>query len=60
MSLPFAPQSGPVSLHALRHSVSHVMADAVLRLFPGAQVAIPFPQAARRGAGSFVDSLGRP
>ena len=43
MSLPFEPQSGPTSLHALRHSVSHVMADAVLRLFPGGQVAIGPP-----------------
>ncbi len=40
MSLSFEPQSGPVSLAALRHSTSHVMADAVLRLFPGSQVAI--------------------
>jgi threonyl-tRNA synthetase len=40
MSLPFEPQSGPVPLEALRHSVSHIMADAVLRLFPEAKVAI--------------------
>lgn len=40
MSLPFEPQSGPVPLAALRHSVSHVMAEAVLRLFPGGKVAI--------------------
>ncbi|TAH35045.1 MAG: threonine--tRNA ligase [Planctomycetota bacterium] len=43
MSLPFQPQEGPVDLYALRHSVSHVMADAVLRLFPGAKVAIGPP-----------------
>lgn len=43
MSLPFDPQSGPVSLEALRHSVSHIMADAVLRLFPEAKVAIGPP-----------------
>lgn len=43
MSLPFEPQSGPASLEALRHSVSHVMADAVLRLIPGAKVAIGPP-----------------
>ncbi len=43
MSLPFEPENGPVSLHALRHSVSHVMADAVLRLFPEAKVAIGPP-----------------
>lgn len=43
MSLPFQPEDGPVSLHALRHSVSHVMADAVLRLFPGGKVAIGPP-----------------
>jgi threonyl-tRNA synthetase len=43
MSLPFEPESGPVSLHALRHSVSHVMADAVLQLFPDAKVAIGPP-----------------
>lgn len=40
MSLSFEPQSGPTTLHALRHSVSHVMADAVLKLFPEAKVAI--------------------
>ena len=43
MSLSFDPQSGPTSLHALRHSVSHIMADAVLRLFPEAKVAIGPP-----------------
>ncbi len=43
MSLPFEPQKGPVSLHALRHSVSHIMADAVLRLIPEAKVAIGPP-----------------
>ena len=43
MSLPFDPQAGPVSLEALRHSVSHIMADAVLRLFPEAKVAIGPP-----------------
>ena len=43
MSLPFEPQSGPVSLEALRHSTSHIMADAVLRLFPGGKVAIGPP-----------------
>ncbi|KAA3608114.1 MAG: threonine--tRNA ligase [Planctomycetota bacterium] len=43
MSLPFEPQSGPVSLEALRHSVSHIMADAVLRLFPEGKVAIGPP-----------------
>ena len=43
MSLPFDPQAGPVSLHALRHSTSHIMADAVLRLFPDAKVAIGPP-----------------
>ncbi len=43
MSLPFEPQHGPVPLEALRHSVSHIMADAVLRLFPGAKVAIGPP-----------------
>ena len=43
MSLPFDPQEGPVSLHALRHSTSHIMADAVLRLFPEAKVAIGPP-----------------
>ncbi len=43
MTLPFEPRSGPVSLEALRHSVSHVMADAVTRLFPGAKVAIGPP-----------------
>ena len=43
MSLPFEPQNGPASLEALRHSVSHVMADAVLRLFPEAKVAIGPP-----------------
>ena len=40
MTLPFKPQNGPVSLEALRHSVSHIMADAVLRLFPEGKVAI--------------------
>ena len=40
MTLPFAPQNGPASLEALRHSVSHIMADAVLRLFPEGKVAI--------------------
>ena len=43
MSLPFEPQNGPVTLGALRHSVSHVMADAVLRLFPEGKVAIGPP-----------------
>ncbi|RMH02987.1 MAG: threonine--tRNA ligase [Planctomycetota bacterium] len=43
MSLPFEPQSGPAPLAALRHSVSHVMADAVLRLFPEGKVAIGPP-----------------
>ncbi len=43
MTLPFEPQQGPVSLQALRHSVSHIMADAVLRRFPGAKVAIGPP-----------------
>ncbi len=43
MTLPFEPQSGPVSLEALRHSVSHIMADAVLRLFPEGKVAIGPP-----------------
>ncbi|MDP7062551.1 MAG: threonine--tRNA ligase [Planctomycetota bacterium] len=43
MSLPFEPQNGPASLHALRHSVSHIMADAVLRIFPDAKVAIGPP-----------------
>jgi len=43
MTLPFEPQEGPVSLHALRHSVSHIMADAVLRLIPEAKVAIGPP-----------------
>ncbi len=43
MSLPFEPQNGPVSLEALRHSVSHVMADAVLRLFPEGKLAIGPP-----------------
>ncbi len=43
MTLPFEPRSGPASLEALRHSVSHVMADAVTRLFPGAKVAIGPP-----------------
>lgn len=43
MSLPFDPQEGPVSLHALRHSVSHIMADAVMRIFPEAKVAIGPP-----------------
>ena len=45
MSLPFDPQEGPVSLHALRHSTSHIMAVAVLRLFPEAKVAIGPPVA---------------
>ena len=40
MTLPFEPQNGPASLEALRHSVSHIMADAVLRLFPEGKVAI--------------------
>ncbi|MBC8330199.1 MAG: threonine--tRNA ligase [Planctomycetes bacterium] len=43
MSLPFEPQNGPVTLGALRHSVSHVMADAVLRLSPEGKVAIGPP-----------------
>lgn len=43
MSLPFEPQNGPVPLEALRHSVSHIMADAVLRIFPEAKVAIGPP-----------------
>lgn len=43
MSLPFEPQNGPVTLEALRHSVSHIMADAVLRLFPEGKVAIGPP-----------------
>lgn len=43
MSLPFEPKEGPVSLYALRHSVSHIMADAVLRLFPEGKVAIGPP-----------------
>ena len=43
MTLPFEAKSGPVSLHALRHSVSHLMADAVVRLFPEAKVAIGPP-----------------
>ncbi len=43
MTLPFQPQKGPVSLDALRHSVSHIMADAVLRLFPEGKVAIGPP-----------------
>ncbi len=43
MSLPFEPQEGPVSLHALRHSVSHIMAEAVTRLIPEARVAIGPP-----------------
>ena len=43
MSLPFEPQNGPVSLEALRHSVSHIMADAVLRIFPEGKVAIGPP-----------------
>jgi threonyl-tRNA synthetase len=43
MSLPFEPQNGPVPLEALRHSVSHIMADAVLRVFPEAKVAIGPP-----------------
>ena len=43
MSLPFEPQNGPVPLEALRHSVSHIMADAVLRLFPEAKLAIGPP-----------------
>ena len=40
MTLPFDPQNGPAPLQALRHSVSHIMADAVLRLFPEGKVAI--------------------
>ncbi|HEX9794755.1 MAG TPA: threonine--tRNA ligase [Planctomycetota bacterium] len=40
MSLPFEPQQGPVALSALRHSLSHIMADAVLRIIPEAKVAI--------------------
>ena len=43
MSLPFEPKEGPVSLYALRHSVSHIMADAVLRLLPEGKVAIGPP-----------------
>lgn len=40
MPLPFEPTPGPHPLAALRHSVSHIMADAVLRLFPEGKVAI--------------------
>jgi len=43
MTLPFEAQSGPAPLSTLRHSVSHLMADAVLRLFPDAKVAIGPP-----------------
>lgn len=43
MSNPFIPQGYPPDLYKIRHSAAHVMAQAVLELFPDAHIAIGPP-----------------